>query len=369
MPLVKKPNSLVNKHHPYLNEVDEQHKRSHKSSMSYSSFSDSSTCTTITHSVSAAEESTSGWKLSFCGVLSSSAQDLDKNSDAFDHSFSNLSIPKSSSCQIPACEVESQSSPIPVPIRKGSRKRKCNFRSSGGYFFDKYMKKFQERYNSNQSLYHSETIDELKVSQFHDKLTTEVPMRFPMRSNREDLVCSQPIAMNSQCDEFSCSSMDSLADDDLYPLRFGTSSQWSSQCPKAPHNSTTGVDCVSSEGNVGSDISTVFPTSPPCFWGDASSNQWDDIYAHPVSPVPSITDSGEGSCRYSDSNSETLKAMETLYLCNFKVAVDGDWLCLKEINDLSFPSYLAARFKGLCPYRITTFKLRCAYQRRLYCST
>lgn len=24
---------------------------------------------------------------------------------------------------------------------------------------------------------------------------------------------------------------------------------------------------------------------------------------------------------------------ETLYLCNFRVSVDGDWLCLKEVDD------------------------------------
>nr|XP_018670631.2 zinc finger (FYVE)-7 isoform X2 [Ciona intestinalis] len=34
--------------------------------------------------------------------------------------------------------------------------------------------------------------------------------------------------------------------------------------------------------------------------------------------------------------------METLYLCNFKVSVDGDWLCLKEICDdnVTTPNYL-----------------------------
>ena len=26
-------------------------------------------------------------------------------------------------------------------------------------------------------------------------------------------------------------------------------------------------------------------------------------------------------------------AEETIYLCNFRVSVDGDWLCLKELND------------------------------------
>ena len=26
-------------------------------------------------------------------------------------------------------------------------------------------------------------------------------------------------------------------------------------------------------------------------------------------------------------------AEETIYLCNFRVSVDGDWLCLKELSD------------------------------------
>ena len=27
-------------------------------------------------------------------------------------------------------------------------------------------------------------------------------------------------------------------------------------------------------------------------------------------------------------------AEETIYLCNFRVSVDGDWLCLKELTDV-----------------------------------
>jgi len=208
------------------------------------------------------------------------------------------------------------------------------------------MKRFQEKHNSNPSICHSETIDELKVSQFNSELVNSEVIKLPIRSNREDLVCSQPMSIRMECREFCCSSLDSLANDDLYPLRFGTSSQWSSQYINTPFDSASG-GCSTSGIGTGSIISSVFPASPPCFWGDASSNQWDEIYAQPLSPVPSITDMGEGSCRYSDSNSETLKAMETLYLCNFKVAVDGDWLCLKEINDLSFPPYLAYPRKGL----------------------
>ncbi len=31
--------------------------------------------------------------------------------------------------------------------------------------------------------------------------------------------------------------------------------------------------------------------------------------------------------------STSASADETLYLCNFRVSVDGDWLCLKEIEE------------------------------------
>ena len=31
----------------------------------------------------------------------------------------------------------------------------------------------------------------------------------------------------------------------------------------------------------------------------------------------------------------TQAARETIYLCNFRVSVDGDWLCLRELNDIS----------------------------------
>ena len=29
-------------------------------------------------------------------------------------------------------------------------------------------------------------------------------------------------------------------------------------------------------------------------------------------------------------------AEETIYLCNFRVSVDGDWLCLRELTDVHF---------------------------------
>jgi len=35
------------------------------------------------------------------------------------------------------------------------------------------------------------------------------------------------------------------------------------------------------------------------------------------------------------SDKITQAARETIYLCNFRVSVDGEWLCLRELNDIS----------------------------------
>lgn len=33
---------------------------------------------------------------------------------------------------------------------------------------------------------------------------------------------------------------------------------------------------------------------------------------------------------------EMAGAQDTIYLCNFRVSVDGEWLCLKELHDVEF---------------------------------
>ena len=35
-----------------------------------------------------------------------------------------------------------------------------------------------------------------------------------------------------------------------------------------------------------------------------------------------------------DSAVSSKLAEETIYLCNFRVSVDGDWLCLRELQDV-----------------------------------
>lgn len=35
-----------------------------------------------------------------------------------------------------------------------------------------------------------------------------------------------------------------------------------------------------------------------------------------------------------NSMTEVAGAQDTIYLCNFRVSVDGEWLCLKELQDL-----------------------------------
>ena len=34
-------------------------------------------------------------------------------------------------------------------------------------------------------------------------------------------------------------------------------------------------------------------------------------------------------------DSQMAKLKDTIYLCNFRVSTDGEWLCLKELNQVS----------------------------------
>jgi len=43
----------------------------------------------------------------------------------------------------------------------------------------------------------------------------------------------------------------------------------------------------------------------------------------------------------SSAASRAGRADDSLYLCNFRVSVDGDWLCLRELEDLGVAVSLA----------------------------
>lgn len=40
--------------------------------------------------------------------------------------------------------------------------------------------------------------------------------------------------------------------------------------------------------------------------------------------------------RMIDQDMAVAGAQDTIYLCNFRVSVDGEWLCLKELQDVEF---------------------------------
>lgn len=43
---------------------------------------------------------------------------------------------------------------------------------------------------------------------------------------------------------------------------------------------------------------------------------------------------GGGKHHHDKQPTDLTGATDTLYLCNFRVSVDGDWLCLKELADI-----------------------------------
>lgn len=64
-------------------------------------------------------------------------------------------------------------------------------------------------------------------------------------------------------------------------------------------------------------------------------------------------------------------AQDTIYLCNFRVSVDGEWLCLKELQDVEFsvpesssqPSTPSPDeplpLLGMLPRNVCTYYLKC----------
>jgi len=368
-----KKNSCSYKHHPYLtppknNGCSPTDCKSKMISRSLYNISDSSysyvssSSTSMPRSMSAIDENKEGWALSFCGVLPSQYRQRKSTSCFMENMETEESldqttpciranISRSYSCQVTGSNDQSvtpsSSSPIAVPRRKGN-KQKSNNRSSGGYFFDKYMKRFRAKYGRSRT---TSTTD----SEASDDLKTDKPV-FSVRSNRQDMIFDENVQrVYYDSTPFTKSSSILVEKDDLYPLRYGTSFLWEPQV--VPRSSTydSGCGTVTSFNSDGTEtqqredymvVSSVFPSSPPKFWNESSYNDLDDVYAQPLSPVSSACDSA--ACRYSDSNSETLKAMETLYLCNFKVAVQGDWLCLKEICDDAVASNALIASTGKC---------------------
>lgn len=67
---------------------------------------------------------------------------------------------------------------------------------------------------------------------------------------------------------------------------------------------------------------------------------------HGVEPLPDL---GITSGIQSDDNpdADMAGAQDTIYLCNFRVSVDGEWLCLKELHDMEMQnSYTAQSDNG-----------------------
>ncbi|XP_053605419.1 protein RUFY3 isoform X3 [Plodia interpunctella] len=55
--------------------------------------------------------------------------------------------------------------------------------------------------------------------------------------------------------------------------------------------------------------------------------------SHGVDPLPGL-DIPPGYHQGDNPDAEMAGAQDTIYLCNFRVSVDGEWLCLKELHDM-----------------------------------
>lgn len=54
---------------------------------------------------------------------------------------------------------------------------------------------------------------------------------------------------------------------------------------------------------------------------------------HGVDPLPELG-IPRGVQQLGGLDADMAGAHDTIYLCNFRVSVDGEWLCLKELHDM-----------------------------------
>lgn len=297
----------------------------------------------------------------FCGVVTSKSQNnlsptyLQPQNEKLKRSFTSAQkLYHAATTGVPL------SNPVDVPLRNKKSLNRKNCRSSGGYFFDKYMTGFLSKKNVfDENVIHKSKSDNCRIDE-NNNGTMECEMQeiedsnhSPVKnfkSNRQDMLIQE----QSQSLDSISSPFDNFTetDDDLYPSRIGMSRTWTAYCIspevlcyKPSHPTSLNINGNRSEQiepSLGAEEEnmplsplyfTVFPpSSSPLVWGDVYPTQVEDY--SPVSS-PLSMDCYESHCSYSDSNSVTLKAMETLYLCNFVVSVNGDWLCLREVNDVS----------------------------------
>lgn len=64
-------------------------------------------------------------------------------------------------------------------------------------------------------------------------------------------------------------------------------------------------------------------------------------HANTMALSRALTGAGGGG-RANAPMEEVAGAQDTIYLCNFRVSVDGEWLCLKELQDLDVQDGIAA---------------------------
>ena len=60
-------------------------------------------------------------------------------------------------------------------------------------------------------------------------------------------------------------------------------------------------------------------------------------------------------------------AEETIYLCNFRVSVDGDWLCLKELTDVQLDMVTHEEEDGQSFTKTCLFSVKFKIQDYLLC--
>lgn len=247
------------------------------------------------------------------------------------------------------------SMPVDVPLHskvsKSQRKNTKKSRSSGGYFFEKYIKRFRSRRSPDISSDESESSEsENPCETLGNSRCFDKPLD-KFNSNRQDMIvlnCGTKreyymIGENYETNDYA------EPDDELYPKRYGLSSDWSASYVNPTVKSVKRSDSEflpHSPQILPTFYEPPSPSSPPpgtvtspLYWDDSCG--FDRLTSPANTPVSNLLhDFYEANYwQYDGYNDDTLKALENLYWSNFRVTGDGEWMNAKG-PDLSLKDEL-----------------------------
>lgn len=269
--------------------------------------------------------------VSLCGVLDNGIKSPEYRNNAFSDNGRGLSA-----------ESRCNSMPADVPLRnatKNNSKTSKKSRSSGGYFFEKYIKRFRSKTPQNVNSDDSDSETSLDTSKIAQKSRSAPKQADKFINNRQDMIVFGLRGNNEYYtigeDIVSHEIDEDTIADDLYPKRYGLSSDWStcSVIPSVKYAEIDGEFVPHSHRILPTFYPPETPGSPPpgtvtspLYWDDQACG-FGPVDLNPGTPVTNLlSDYYEASYPCWEYDQDTLKELEWMRWSNYRVTGAGRWM-------------------------------------------